>query len=125
MQWQPFGAADRGIIALNDADVGGHGRKRFDQQLLTLVHSKGERLKHKITAKAIHDDARQAVAFAPDQSAETGVDPASGTIFRRLLDATLKEIQVEVLFPSRKAARHDLGFGIVNGAADEMVASVL
>src|SRR5207253_5244324 len=58
------------------------------------------------------------------QTRQRQIDPAAGSVFDRLGNAARKKIEVELLFAPRETPRHDLRFGIVNGAADQVVTAV-
>src|SRR5262245_60896948 len=78
-----------------------------------------------MVAVTIDDHAGQTVALAPDQAAEFFIHSSSCPILGRLSDPPLEKIEVEILFSPREPTRHDLRLGIIDGAADEMIASVL
>ena len=97
---------------------------RLNDQIFSAVHRQRERLQNKMIAIAIDNHSRQSVALAPDQATKSRIDSASRAIFRRLRDAALEKIEIEILFPARKTPRHDLRFAVVNRAPDQMVVPV-
>ena len=60
----------------------------------------------------------KSVAFAPNDAAKPRIDASPRTVFCRLRDSAFEEIQVQILFPARETARHNLRLGIVNRATD-------
>ena len=82
-------------------------------------------MQNKIIAIPINDQPGQPVALAPNQAAESRVQAATRSIFDRLRDSALEEIEIEILFPAREPARHDLGFRIIDRAPDQVIPPVL
>ena len=99
--------------------------QRPDDQFFPLIHRQGQRLEHEMVAVTIDDHAGQPIALAPDKPAKPRIDPAPRPIFHRLRDPALEKIEIEILFPARETARHDLRFGVVDRAPHEVVAPVL
>src|SRR6185369_5391689 len=85
----------------------------------------GQRLQNKMLAVAIDDHTRQSVALAPNHATKSIVDLSPFAILSRLRDPAFEEVEIEILFSPRKSARHDLRFGIVNRAADQMITAIL
>ena len=94
-------------------------------QILSHVHRQRERLQNEIVAVTIDDHARQTVAFAPHNAPQFWIDTSPVAIFGSLRDAALEEIQIEILSSSRKTARDNLRFRIVNRAPNQMIAAIL
>ena len=92
---------------------------------LPHVHRQRERLHHKIVAVPVDDQPGKSVAFAPNNAAKPWIEMSPRTVFCRLCDSAFEEIQIQVLFPSRETARHNLRLGIVNRATDQMILTVL
>jgi hypothetical protein len=82
-------------------------------------------LQYEVISVAIDDDSGETVAFAPDDATQFWIDVSSVAIFGSLSDAAPKKIQIKILPAPGETARHNLRFGIVNGAPDQMVFAVL
>ena len=82
-------------------------------------------MEDEIIAVTIEDDSRQTIAFAPNDPPQLRIDLSPVAIFQSLRDPAFEKIEIEILPLPGKSARHNLRLGIVNGAADQFVASVL
>ena len=96
-----------------------------NDKLLPLIHRKRQGLEHETIAVAIDDHAGKSVALAPDEAAEPRLDSAARPVLDGLGNPALEEIEIELLFPARKAARDNLRPGVVDRAPKKAVASVL
>ena len=126
MQFQSFGPAHRSVVPLDDRNLLsekiGH---RIRNQFLSHVHCQRQRLQNEMVTVAVDDYAGQSVALAPNQAAKSIVYSAPFTIFGRLRDPAFEKIEIKVLLPSREAPRHNLRLGIIDRAADQMIAPIL
>src|SRR4029077_19083761 len=107
VQFQPFCLANRRIISLDDGGVSKKIDNRVSDQIFSHVHRQSERLHHEMIAVPVNDQSGQSIAFAPNNSAKPGIDASPNTVFCRLRDASLEEVQVQFLFSTRETARHD------------------
>jgi hypothetical protein len=82
-------------------------------------------LENEIVAVPINDYSRQTVALAPNDAAQTPNEATPRPIFRCLANPALEKIQIEILFPPRKSARHNLRLAVVNRAPDQVIFPVL
>src|SRR5438132_5072251 len=82
-------------------------------------------MQDKLLAVSIENDAGQSVALAPDNAMQLGIYLPSLAIFRRSRNSSFEEIEIELLPPVRKTARHNLRFGIPHRAPHHSIAPIL
>ena len=99
--------------------------ERLSIEAMTTTTDRGAGTAHVLVTVAVDDYAGQSVALAPNQAAKSIVYSAPFTIFGRLRDPAFEKIEIKVLLPSREAPRHNLRLGIIDRAADQMIAPIL
>ena len=72
----------------------------------------------------INNDARQAVGFTPDKTAELGIDVDSLAIGNGLTDSSGEKILIQLLKSPGDASGDDLGVGVVYPAAERSILEV-
>lgn len=72
----------------------------------------------------INNDAREAVGFTPDKTAEREIDVDSLAIGNGLTDSSGEKFLIQLLKSSRDASGDDLGVGIIYTAAERSILEV-
>ena len=96
--------ADGCVVSFDDAGGIENAFDRLDNQVLALSHRERERLEDDVIVVAVDDDTGETVGFAPNNAPEGGVDPGGFTQAKGAFDATLEEIEVEILTAVGKEA---------------------
>src|SRR5262249_48624166 len=94
-------------------------------QILSHFHCQRQGLQNEMIAISVDDHTGNTVTFAPYNATQFWIDMSPVAIVGSLRDAAPEEIKIKILPPPREAARDNLRFGIVNGAADQAILTVL
>ena len=77
----PFRSPHRGVVALDHRGRREQLDERGHQVRFPLVHRDRQCLEHEMIVVTVHDDTRQAVAFAPNQPAQAWIDSTPVPVF--------------------------------------------
>lgn len=119
-----FRDPNRGVITFDDHLGRDNGQEGLHDDGQPLVEGGRQGLHHQAIPILIDDETGESIRFAPDQTAGIAhllLQPQ----FHRLRDSPLEKFKVEILPMAAEAAGDDLGVGIVDRTAEQVVFGVL